>query len=146
MEFPNVFNSLIETLYWFLIVFSLKFIVFTTPIVGFIMTGNQKPHTETFKIAFEWKRIEFLGGSIEVWDEATFFLKMAGLLSKGILSACNDLHCSRFRSSSAATFASNSRVIGVNVKGRIGWRRHLIEYFSFFVSYQLATCFLSFLQ
>ncbi len=41
----------------------------------------------------------------------TFFWKMADILSKGILWACNDRDCERIRRASAAIVASNSRTI-----------------------------------
>ncbi len=49
----------------------------------------------------------------------TFLADMADILSKGILSACNDLDCCPIRRGSAANFASNSCLIGVNVEKRI---------------------------
>ncbi len=57
----------------------------------------------------------------------TFFSKMAGILSKGILSAFNDLDCSRFRRGSSEKFVSNSRLIGVKVKERIQVSAYLLK-------------------
>ncbi len=60
----------------------------------------------------------------EVWVGATFFWKMAVILSKGILSACNDLYCSRFGRCYAANllsqipFLSLSSII-VNLKNTL---------------------------
>ncbi len=56
----------------------------------------------------------------EVWVGALFFWKMAEILRKGIISACNDLYCDRFRTGgNAANFAPNSSLIGVEVQERI---------------------------
>ncbi len=44
---------------------------------------------------------------IEIWVGATFFWKMADILSKGIISPCNDLFFGSFRKGGAANFASN---------------------------------------
>ncbi len=48
-----------------------------------------------------------------------FLWKMAHILSKGILSVCNDIDCSCFMRDRAANFASNSCLIGVEMKERI---------------------------
>ncbi len=48
----------------------------------------------------------------EVWVGAIFFWKMADTQSMGILSACNDRDCGRFRRGSAAKkfkFTNNGR-------------------------------------
>ncbi len=54
----------------------------------------------------------------ELWGDATFFWKMVEILSQGILSKCKDQHCNRFRRDIAVNFASNLRLVGVNIKER----------------------------
>ncbi len=63
----------------------------------------------------------------EVWIGATFFWKLADILRRVILFACNDLCCGRCKRGSAANFASNSRFIEIKVKEKVQVPAYLLK-------------------